>query len=99
MKTKLAFMTLLFCAGAQAQISGQLFYESEKHLAVPYIAGVRESSDTHGRSCSQNVSNGDIYKQIIKVIENDKRILQFSAYQIVDGVITKWWPCPKKGQT
>jgi hypothetical protein len=98
MKTKLALMSLLFCVGAQAQISGQMFYESHITLSIGYVAGVRDSAHAQGRACTGDATNGDIHKQIIKVIENDKGILQFDAYRIVDGVITKWWPCPKKGQ-
>jgi hypothetical protein len=98
MKTKLTLMSLLFCAAAQAQISGQLFYESDITLTMGYVAGVRDSAIAQGRACTGDATNGDIHKQIIKVIENDKGILRFDAYRIVDGVITKWWPCPKKGQ-
>jgi hypothetical protein len=98
MKTKLTLMSLLFCAGAQAQISGQLFYSIQATVQTGYVTGVRESSTHEGRSCSQGVSNGAIHKKVIDFIENDKDVLQFTAFEIVDGVLTKWWPCPKKGQ-
>jgi hypothetical protein len=94
---KIALISLLFCAGAQATISGQIFYESDSALKIGYVAGVRESAIAQGRACTKDATNGDILKLVINVIENDKSILRFNAYHIVDGVITKWWPCPKKG--
>ena len=97
MKTKIAFMSLLFCAAAQAQISGELFYLSQEEVQVGYVTGVRESSLHQGKSCTTGVKNGDIHKQVIQVIESNTEILKFTAFQIVDGVITMWWPCPKKG--
>ncbi len=93
----LAIAAMLVCTGAQATISGHMFYESDSALKIGYVAGVRESAMAQGRACTKDATNGDVLKLVINVIENDKSILRFNAYQIVDGVITKWWPCPKKG--
>jgi hypothetical protein len=98
MKTKLAFMSLLFCAAAQAQISGKLFYESSEHVQVGFVAGLRDSSVHQQKSCPHNVKVGEIHKKIISFIESDKDVLQFDAHIIVNGVLANWWPCPKKGQ-
>jgi hypothetical protein len=98
MKTKLAFMLLLFCAAAQAQISGKLFYESSEPLQVGFVAGLRDASIHQQKSCATNVKLGDIHKKIISFIESDKDVLQFDAHIIVNGVLATWWPCPKKGQ-
>lgn len=99
MKTKLALMSLLFCAGAQAQISGKLFYESTEPMQVAFVAALRDSSMHDEKSCPSGVKIGDIHKQVIRFIESDKDVLKFDAHIIVNGVLRTWWPCPKKGNT
>jgi hypothetical protein len=106
MKTKLTLMSLLFCAGAQAQFrTGNDLYNGLKDGAdsfdnttsTAYIAGAYDSA--RDKFCApQGIQLGQVRDIVKKHLEANPQHRHLDGYAHVSYALIQTWPCPKKGQ-
>lgn len=104
---RIIIIAAMICGAAQAEFMDgnklladmQSLDSSDRLFAMGYIAGVADAGrGTH--SCPQpNVTIGQMRDAVRQHIESTPTLRHHAADVIVNYVLNKAWPCPKRGAT
>ena len=88
-----------FMDGNKLLFDLQSAHADERMFAMGYIAGVADAG-RGTQSCPQpNVTIGQMRDAVRQHLEITPTLRHFSADIIVNHVLGKAWPCPKRGTT
>lgn len=102
---KLILISILFSTAAYAEFySGNALYEKlqgsvvEQSVGLGYIVGVHDALRGVTHCSPTSVTAGQLTDMMKRHFEINPEVRNFSADMQVNYVLSKTWPCPKKGK-
>lgn len=107
MKKKIIIIAALMCGSAQAEFKdGNKLYSqmtsgvnSDWFVAIGYITGVADAGNGVVSCPPPNVTAGQLFDAVKQHMDGAPTLRHFSADLIINHVMGKAWPCPKRGSS